>query len=230
MAEAEPPFYTCLKDVDLNKDMSSDSETLRTLKADEVLELLAGPQQEKRGSVMRMKVKFTHDEKSTVGWFTVKDQKGTECTEKDETLYTCSSTAAITDTKEIKDCKVIKKMLAGDTFVILESPFEEAGMTRVKGKSTKGDVEGWITIKGNAGTTYAKLTNRSKVTRATPIQQKFNTDSPEVRTLEAGEFVEVMEGPKEEKLLAISRIQVRTSTDRAVGWISLRAESVQACA
>lgn len=225
LAPVDKPFFTCLKDVTLDQDVEGGS-SVRTLKADEVLELIAGPRQETPGSVMRSRRKAVQDGK--VGWFTVKDPKGTEYAEKDQTLYTCLSTVAITDVLDIKDCKVLKKLAVDETFVVTEGPVDDVGgMTRVKGKSTKDDVEGWITIKGNAGTHYAKLNEkRYKVTREIPMQQKFNTDS-DVRTLAVGEAVEVLEGPKEEKFTPINRIQIRTSTDRAVGWISVKGDSVR---
>ena len=47
-----------------------------------------------------------------------------------------------------------------ELFTITEGPTTEEGssLERVKAKSAKDNLEGWITIKGNAGTVYAKVT------------------------------------------------------------------------
>merc|ERR1719247_1188634 len=126
---------------------------------------------------------------------TLKDKSGKVHLEKSGKVYTCTATVAITDVFDIKTCKVLKKLTVDEVFTISEGPVAEegTGVERVKGKSTKDDVEGWITVKGNQGTTYAKLDEkRYKVTKETPLQKAFQTDSGEVTTLAEGTSVEVM--------------------------------------
>merc|ERR1719329_439987 len=45
LAEVAKPYYVCMRECTLEKECKSSSEKIRTLKADEVLELVAGPSQ-----------------------------------------------------------------------------------------------------------------------------------------------------------------------------------------
>jgi len=160
----------------------------------------------------------------------MKDKTGKAFLEKGSKCYTCTATVAITDVFDIKTCKVLKKLSVDEVFTISEGPVSEegTGVERVKGKSTKDDVEGWITIKGNAGTCFAKVNEKLyTVIHEVVMQGQFKSDSSAVRTLKVGEAVEVMEGPKEEKLEALNRAKVRTSGDGATGWISVKSDNVK---
>jgi len=228
LAETEKPFFQCLKDVALETAFTSGSANVRSVKAEEVLELLEGPRKESIGSLMRIRGKAVDDSKT--GWVTLKDKTGKEFLEKGNKCYTCTATVAITDVFDIKTCKVMKKLAVDEVFTISEGPVAEegTGVERVKGKSTKDNVEGWITIKGNAGTTYAKVNEKLyTVTHEVEMQTQFKSDSSSVRTLKVGEAVEVTEGPREEKFEALNRAKVRTSGDDTVGWISVKTDNVK---
>lgn len=159
----------------------------------------------------------------------MKDQKGTEFVEKDGKFYTCTSTVAITDSYDIKDCKVIKKLAIDEVFVAIEGPVsDDSGISRVKGKSTKDDTEGWVTIKGNAGTTYAKVNEKLyTVRKEVALQQTFKSDSGLIRNMEAGEAFEVLEGPREERFQPANRVKVRAASDRAVGWLTMKPDTLR---
>jgi len=221
LEQVDKPFFTCVKDTPMEKEFKSSSEALvRTLKAEEVVELVEGPRAEVLGNATRAKVKASSDSK--IGWVTVKDQTGSELVEKNGTIYTCVSTVAITDNFDIGSCKVLRKMMANEVFTMSEGPVNEdsSGITRVKGKSSKDGIEGWITITGNAGTVFAKLNEKLyTVKREVTMQKAFQSDSEDVRKLEAEEALEVLEGPKEEKFQPVERMKVRAS-DGALGWIT----------
>jgi len=227
LAETEKPLYACVSDAVLEKEFQSDkANSVRTVKADEVLELIEGPRQEVLGSVMRLRGKASSDGK--VGWFTMKDQNGTEFAAQGGKFYTCTTTVAITDSFDIKECKVLRKLLVGEVFVVSEGPTaDDSGVSRVKGKSTKDDMEGWITIKGNAGTTYAKVADKLyTIKKDVAMHSGFSSNSKDsIRTLAAEEGVEVLEGPREEKFQPVNRMKVRASSDRAVGWVTLKGDS-----
>jgi hypothetical protein len=228
LEETTKPFYTCLKDIPLEKEAKSSSDnSIRQLKADEVFELIGGPCQETLSSISRMRVKASQDGK--VGWITLKDSAGMLSAEKDTKRYTCSSTVAITDVFEIAECKVVKKLAVGEAFIASEGIVEgENGMKRVKGKSASDDAEGWVTIQGNAGTAYAQLNDKAyTVTREVSLQAKFASDSATTRSLSVGEIVEMQEAPKEEKPSPVNRIQVRTSGDHVTGWVTVSNEGVR---
>jgi len=221
LEKVDKPFFTCVKDTALEKDFKSSGDTpLRTLKAEEVVELVEGPRSEVLGNAMRARVKTSSDSK--MGWVTVKDQSGLELVEKNGTIYTCVSTVAITDNFDIASCKVLRKMNATEVFTMSEGPIaeESSGITRVKGKSSKDGIEGWITITGNAGTVFARLNEKLyTVKKEVTMQKMFQSDSGDVRKLEADEALEMLEGPKEEKFQPVERMKVRAS-DGALGWIT----------
>lgn len=226
LEETPKPFLVAIKDVPLESDFGSGSAQQSVIKAEEVLELVEGPRKETLGSVMRLRGKAVKDGKT--GWLTMKDKSGTIFAEKGNKCYTCTATVAITDQFDIKTCKVTKKLAADETFTITEGPINEesSGIERVKGIASDG-VEGWITIKGNAGTYYAKVNEKLySVTQDIALQSKFNSDSESVRTLTAGEAIEVLEGPKEEKFIPANRAKVRTVAN-AEGWISVKNDTIK---
>merc|ERR1712039_8777 len=93
------------------------------------------------------------------------------------------------------------KLLQGEIFLLSEEPVEdtESGITRAKGKALKDDKEGWITLKGNAGTPYAQAsTKHYTITDETSFQKAFSSDSEIVRPLEVGEAMLLLDDPKED--------------------------------
>jgi len=195
------------------------------LKADEVVELIEGPRKVCFDNGIRVKGKCISD--GAMGWFTAKDKTGTVFAEADSKYYSCTSSVAMTDNMDIKDCKVIRKLAVGELFTVEEGPLEEkeAGITRVKGKSLKDEQVGWITIKGNAGTVYAEASSKHFcVLQDMSLTKKFPSNNPgeEVRTVLKGEAMQVLEGPKEETYAPEVRVKVLATRDGATGWITVK--------
>jgi len=223
------PFYACTKETVLERDFKSEGDTaIRTLKVDEVLELIEGPRKEQYSPALRVRGKACKD--GTMGWFTVRDRKGTIFAEADGKYYTCTTSVAMTDEQDIKQCNVVKRLDKGEMFIALEDPVTDssAGITRVRGKTVKDEKVGWITVKGNAGTVYADASSKHfTVLREVPLQKRFATAGAEdVRTLAEGEAVLALEGPKEEAYPPEVRLKGRALSDDAVGWIT-KADNVR---
>jgi len=200
------------------------------LKADEVLELIEGPKKQTFQPALRARGKASSD--AALGWFTVTDKQGTVFAESDGKYYSCTSSVAMTDSQDIKECKVIRKLAVGELFTVEEGPIEEkeAGITRVKGKAMKDDTEGWVTIKGNLGTVYAEASTKHYcVLRDMPLTKKFASaaNGEQVRMLEKGEAVQVLEGPKEESFPVETRFRGKALSDGAVGWITMTSKTVK---
>jgi len=230
LREVQKPFYICAQEVALTKDFASgEQELVRQLKSNEVLELIEGPRKESFPEALRARGKATKD--GTVGWVTIRDRNGVVHAEASDKYYTCAQSVAITDGKNVKDCKVIRKLVVGELFLAMEAPVIDstASITRVKGKALTDDKEGWVTIKGNAGTVYAEASSKYySILKETPITKAFPSESSEkVRMLEAGEPFQVMEGPKEEKFAPANRAKVSALKDGAVGWITLKGTNVR---
>mmetsp|Transcript_90376 Transcript_90376/g.238383 ORF Transcript_90376/g.238383 Transcript_90376/m.238383 type:complete len:1804 (+) Transcript_90376:3-5414(+) len=232
LQEVEKPFYSCQVDMALDRDFKSEGEAglVRGLKADEVLELVEGPRKETYEPGLRVKGKAILD--GAIGWFTARDKMGTVFAEADSKYYSCTSSVAMTDNMDIKDCKVVRKLAVGELFTVEEGPIkvEDAGITRVKGKSVKDDAIGWITLKGNAGTVYAEASSKHFcILQDVPMTKLFPSAAPgeEVRVLAKGEAMQVLEGPKQETYLAETRVKCKAASDGAAGWITLKKDNTK---
>jgi len=224
LQQVEKPFYTVRKEMPLEKEKEGGDAT-RALTEDEVLELLEGPKKVVYPDVRRAKAKASKD--NAVGWLTLKDKNEVEFAVANQKLYTIKTSVAMTDGANIKDCKVLRKLAEGELFEQEGEPVEDAetpGIVRIEGVAKKDGVKGWVTSKGNAGTVYAEQTNKFyTVVKDVDLQKAFKSidvKADVVRTLEAGEALQITEGPKDEKVPQEIRVKVRALSDGAVGWMS----------
>merc|ERR1712137_885066 len=104
-------------------------------------------------------------------------------------------------------------------------------ITRVKGKALKDDVEGWVTIKGNAGTAYAQVSDKHcTILDEVPLQTTSRQTAKTVRMLKKGEAVEMnhtANGPIEELCQSAMRVKGRALSDGALGWVTLRGNALK---
>merc|ERR1712151_307658 len=199
----------------------------RTLQQGEVVELLEGPRKEPPVETDRMRVK---DEDGKMGWLTSKDADGNANVENKKLLM-CKQSIAITTTFDIAEGKAIRKLEVGELLESLEEPKEDAArsLTRVRTKTVRDQKEGWLTVKGNQGTSYVEETDKNYVCkRSLALDKKFETNSNNLRTLEEGEVVELLDGPKTETKEGDNRVCVRLLSDGSEGWFSLTGKNVTA--
>lgn len=227
LKEKTKPYLSCNAELPLEKDFKSVGDApVRVLKAEEVIEVLEGPRKDCLEPVMRVKCKATSD--GAVGWLTMSSSSssssGPAAEQKENKFFICTSGIAMTDCQNIRQCKVMRKLEVGEVVRVLEGPATDtdAGVTRIRVTSTKDGVEGWVTVKGNAGTTYAEeATKLWTVLREVPLQKDFASEASEVvRMLKPDEAIEILEGPKKETFDAVTRIKGRALADGAVGWVS----------
>jgi len=229
LKEVEKPLYCCGKEVPLQKEFSGE-ETVRTITEADVLELLEGPRKEEFPDVLRARVRACKE--GVTGWITFKDKHGVSPVERANKLYICRASVAILDGRDIKASKVTRKLAVGELFEAIGDVIEdeESSVSRVEGKVRKDGTEGWITLKGNAGTTFCEAaSNYYVVTKELDVHRRFASANAEVvRSLEEGDNIEVLEGPREEKVEPVARIKVRALSDKAVGWLPLAEKDVKA--
>lgn len=228
LKEVEKPFYVCHAEVSLNQDVKGDGAEVRKIRPDEVLELIEGPRAQAVARVVRIRVTANLDK--ATGWLTVRDKFGAVFAEADLKTYTCMASVALTDNQDMKDCKVVRKLVVGELINVTEGPVVDgpSGVSRVKGKCLSDGAEGWLTTKGNAGTVYAEVSAKHyTVVQEVPLQKRFQTAGAEtVRALATGEVVQVLEGPKEEVSNPEVRAKVRAVLDGVVGWVSVTKPAV----
>merc|ERR1712217_269093 len=89
--------------------------------------------------------------------------------------------------------------------------------------------EGWVTVKGNAGTTYAQESKRHyALLRDSTIRKNSVDESSQIRQLAKGEVVEATGEPKEEKVEDVIRIKGRCLSDGSVGWMTMKGQEMVA--
>jgi len=230
MEQKKKPYYSCRKELTLDKTPEAGGGSVRMLKDFEVLEFVEGPRSEIFPDTQRAKVKASKD--GVQGWVTLRDRDSTVFAEANTKLYVCKAPVAMTDSSDIQSSKVIRKLAIDETFMADNGELHEdpaSGIFRLQGKAMKDGKKGWITTKGNAGTVFAELMPKVySVLKDVNVYKGITEDSKAVvRKLEAGETMQVLEGPKEEKVESESRIKVRALSDKALGWISEKAAIIK---
>jgi len=225
---AKPCLYAT-EELILQDGFASGSADVRTLAKDEVIEVLEGPRKETLGNLVRAKVKASSD--GVVGWFTMTNKVGDSFAEPGKSNYTIVSAIALTDAMDIKDCKVLRKLDRGEVLAVIEGPIEDgnSGVQRIKVSAVKDKAEGWVTVKGNAGSVYCEETGKTyTVTKEVVLQKVFASESAEdIRTLAVDESLEVLEDPREEKSEAVIRVKGRVTSDGKVGWLTMQGKSLK---
>lgn len=193
--------------------------------------MLEGPRKDKLGQVLRAKGKACRD--GATGFFTLKSRDGEFFAEQTAKKYfVCTAAIAMTDARDIKACKVLRKLEVGEVLRVSEGPVkdEDAGVERLHCVTCKDGLDGWVTIKGNAGTVYAEESSKHyAVLRAVPLQKRFPSEGSDViRVLAQDEAVEVLEAPREERLEASVRVKGRALSDGAEGWVTMRPKQLSA--
>eukprot|EP00931_Biecheleriopsis_adriatica_P106256 TRINITY_DN8073_c0_g1_i4.p1 TRINITY_DN8073_c0_g1~~TRINITY_DN8073_c0_g1_i4.p1 ORF type:complete len:2013 (-),score=680.48 TRINITY_DN8073_c0_g1_i4:65-6103(-) len=231
LKEKSKPFLHSTVDLPLEKEFRcSDEAPVRTLKAEEVIEVIEGPRKDCLEPVQRVRCRACSD--GATGWMTLKNSDGIAFAEVGQKRYfTCTTAIAMTDGQNIKTCKVLRKLEPGEVVCLVEGPEtdKDSGVSRFKATSSKDNLTGYVTLKGNAGTVYAEeSTKLYTALRDVPLHKKFQSDGSEtVRLLRKDEPIEVLEGPKEEKFDPVVRVKGRALADGAEGWVSRKERTLK---
>ena len=228
LSNCRKPYMCCEEESPFGASFESTSEKLKDLQPGEVLEMLEGPRKEELPELLRMRGKASKDGKS--GWVTFKEASGEEYFRLAK-LLVCKQSIALTTSFDIATGKALRKLDVGEALDILEGPNEDSArsLSRVKVLAKKDGKEGWVTVKGNQGTSYTEESDKHYVcTRSVSLESKFASGSTEVRRIEEEEVFEALEAPKAEKKDGIERCRGRTLTDGKEGWFTLSAKSFAA--
>jgi len=207
---------------------SEESAEVATLRAHDVLEVLEGPRKEGTGKTVRAYGSAVGG--GPAGWFTVTSRNGQECAVPATCKYTCKSAIALTSEKDISTCEVMRKLDKGELLTGLIAPEEdgETGVFRVRVKAAKDSAEGWVTLKGNAGTVYVEESgSQYKIVKKIPLQTGFQASSDELRMIAEDELFNVLQGPKEEQAEPVVRAKVRAASSGAEGWVTIRPKNLR---
>eukprot|EP00927_Polykrikos_kofoidii_P059005 TRINITY_DN5399_c0_g2_i3.p1 TRINITY_DN5399_c0_g2~~TRINITY_DN5399_c0_g2_i3.p1 ORF type:complete len:1960 (+),score=510.81 TRINITY_DN5399_c0_g2_i3:78-5957(+) len=230
LQEAAKPFYAMQREVQMDKEFKPDGEVVRSLKGEEIVELVEGPRKGVVLAALRAKVKVASDGAS--GWVSIRGRDETVYAEVNAKLLHCTQSVAMTDNKDMASCKVLRKLAVGELFEAFGEAVEDSdsGVWRVEGRAMKDSKTGWIATKGNAGTTFMEAANKFySVVKQVDLHKKFPSgdDAEVVRTLSEGESFQVIEGPREETSAPEVRVKVRAVTDSACGWIDQKEQNIR---
>mmetsp|Transcript_35599 Transcript_35599/g.94158 ORF Transcript_35599/g.94158 Transcript_35599/m.94158 type:complete len:1976 (+) Transcript_35599:140-6067(+) len=227
MEKTSKPYFCCDEAAVLQAGFESSSAEVGKVQPGEVLEVLEGPRQEDPLETQRVKAKASKDGK--IGWATLKDLQGRVILEPAKLLL-CKQSIAITTTFDIAEGKALRKLEVGEALEVVEGPKEDPvrSLTRVKARAKTDGKEGWVTLKGNQGTSYADETDKHYICNiSTPLERRFASGSEAVRELEQGEVVEIIDGPKAETKEGAERVRGRNVGSGEEGWFTLAGKNFQ---
>jgi len=141
--------------------------------------------------------------------------------------YRCTKRGLITDGMEIKSCKRLKFIEPEEIVEILQAHELDptTSLVRIKGKASDG-VEGYITMKGNKGSTYFKLQqNGYKVIKDTVFTDKWEmVDFKVLRRLKEGDVLLGLTPPQWEEKSGLWRMKAQAldGKENDIGWVTTK--------
>ncbi|CAJ1447451.1 unnamed protein product [Effrenium voratum] len=153
-------FMKVVTKTTLTKGVSiKDSEGIRKLEVNEVVELLGQEAQEPEVEVMRVKVRVLND--GTEGWVTLSGNQGTHyLKEGGGTFKVVKETLLMEEFDIASGAKDTDRKLKVGELVEARSwmkKHEESGLTRLRCKALSDGAVGWATVVGNQGTKYLEV-------------------------------------------------------------------------
>eukprot|EP00929_Paragymnodinium_shiwhaense_P082833 TRINITY_DN4384_c0_g3_i1.p1 TRINITY_DN4384_c0_g3~~TRINITY_DN4384_c0_g3_i1.p1 ORF type:complete len:1904 (+),score=731.59 TRINITY_DN4384_c0_g3_i1:615-5714(+) len=137
----------------------------------------------------------------------------------------CVKEVAITKALKVNEPKSTLRKLDLDEVVEIigaKQKDEVIGLFRQKCRAITDGTEGWVTLKGNAGTEFMKPTSSPYMIcqAATSLQKDFEANSAAVKQLRVGDVLCLLEGPKPGSAGEIVRIRGKATKDGRIGWIT----------
>lgn len=135
---------------------------------------------------------------------------------------------AITDEFEISKAKTLRKAELEEVIELLDGPRgdDKLGVQRIKGKSLKDSIEGWISLKGNQGTPFLQEVEKPFYSCKAEIalEREFKSEGQDgvLRTMVEDEVLELIEGPRKETFEPGVRVKGKANNDGALGWFTAR--------
>jgi len=216
-AEKDEKFYTCSQSVAMtdNQDIK-DCKVIRKLAVGESFTLVEGPIQE--GGITRVRAKASKDDQE--GWVTTQGNAGTVYASASSKHYCLLQDLPLQKKLSSTSSETIRELAKEEMMQGLEEPKEEASPpdVRIRCKALSDGALGWITLRGE---NVKRWSPTYKCVKAVPLHDALAAEGAGVvRQLEAGEKVELLQGPAEEG--SDLRMKARAEKDGATGWATIR--------
>jgi len=135
----------------------------------------------------------------------------------------CSKDTALTSMFEVKACETLRKLEKGEIVEALGAPQkdETVGLERIRCRALQDGQEGWVTAQGNQGTLFVEPMSKPflRVREATSAYTDTDQSSDPITTVEAGELIEVLEGPKAGRAVEVLRARGKAIKDAKFGHV-----------
>lgn len=120
----------------------------------------------------------------------------------------------------------VTKLEVGEVVELLNEPSQQGDMLRAQCRSMRDGTEGWVTLKGNQGSTYLSDGGLLwRVQKETILMDSFDLDSDgkadTSRKLRPGELIEVREWMRKDEKSGLMRMKCRAKMDGKVGWVTV---------
>jgi len=139
---------------------------------------------------------------------------------------TCIREVAMTEGFTISSSSTVRKIQTSELVEVLAGPEEdeESKVRRVRCRALKDAAEGWVTIKGNQGTAFLKPREKPFLVASGPteLREASGAEAVSIRSLEAGEKLELLEGPREVAPEIQLFLKGAACKDAAQGFICLQ--------
>lgn len=135
---------------------------------------------------------------------------------------------AITNDFDIGKAKTLRKAELEELVELLEGPQadEASGIQRIRAKSLRDGLEGWISLKGNQGTAFLQEVEKPYYSCKTDIalEREFKSEGEDgrLRMLVVDEVLELVEGPRKETFTPGQRVKGKATSDGALGWFTAK--------
>lgn len=142
-----------------------------------------------------------------------------------ECYYSAARPTVLSESIDI-DSKIVRKIETGEVIELVEGPNadEKTGLLRMKGRTLRDNLTGWVSIKGNKGGVFLEETDKPTYVAVAnlSLDADIKGKDGEVCALKAGQVLELVEGPKKEKCVSAVRARGKALKDDAVGWVTVK--------
>lgn len=140
----------------------------------------------------------------------------------------CRKPIALTVSFDINQPETVRMLTPGEVLEILEGPVDDdkgsRKVSRVRGRALKDRSTGWVTTTGNLGTLFLEECEKPfmKCSVEASLRETADDASNESRTIDVGEVLEVLEGPRQETAEPEKFLKGTAVKDGASGWIRVK--------
>lgn len=222
--EISQEYRKCVHEIAITSALEvKDGKTLRKLTVGEVLEVLEVGKVDAATSLPRLRCRALSD--NIEGWAAFKGNQGTSFLERcSKPYFRCLAESGFQ--KSFESCSAeVKKLALGEVVEVLEGPRKEIPdeALRLKVKSSKDGKTGFVTLKDSSGQSTVELAKLMVCKQSIALTTTFDIAAGKaIRKLEAGEVLEVLEGPNEDSVRSLSRVRAVAKKDGGEGWVTVK--------